>query len=50
MTVTSGELHVMQPGGTKWKSYKPSDTYMVVRGVSLKVKTEKDTTYLCLYR
>ena len=50
MTVTSGELLVMQPGETEWKSYKPFDTFIVAKGVTFKVKAVSDTTYLCLYR
>lgn len=50
MTVTSGELLVMQPGETEWKSYKAFETFVVVKGITFKVKAEADTTYLCLYR
>ncbi len=50
MTVTSGELKVMQPGETDWKSYKPFETFVVEKGMTFKVKADSDTTYLCLYR
>ena len=50
MTVTSGILQVMLPGETEWKAYKPFETFRVDKGVTFKVKTDKDTTYLCLYR
>ena len=50
MTVTSGELHVMQPGETSYKVYKATETFRVEKGVTFKVKAETDTTYLCLYR
>jgi len=50
MTVTSGELHVMQPGETSYKVYKPFESFRVEKGVTFKVKAETDTTYLCLYR
>lgn len=50
MTVTSGELLVMQPGETEWKSYKPFETFVVAKGVTFKVKTGTAATYLCLYR
>jgi len=49
MTVTSGELSVLQPGETEWKSYKPFETFVVDKGVTFKVKAETDATYLCLY-
>ncbi len=50
MTVTSGQLLVMLPGETEWKPYNPFETFIVVKGVTFKVKAESDTTYLCLYR
>lgn len=50
MTVTSGELQVMLPGETGWKSYKSFETFVVPKGISFNVKAESDTTYLCLYR
>jgi uncharacterized protein YaiE (UPF0345 family) len=50
MTVTSGQLLVMQPGETAWKSYKQFETFIVAKDVTFKVKAENDTTYLCLYR
>ena len=50
MTVTSGELHVKQPGDNEWKSYKQFETFIVAKGITFKVKAETDTTYLCLYR
>jgi len=50
MTVTSGELKVMQPSETEWKSYKPFEIFVVAKGVTFRVKAETDTTYLCLYR
>jgi purine/pyrimidine-nucleoside phosphorylase len=50
MTVTSGELQVLQPGETEWITYKPFETFIVAKGVTFKVRAETDTTYLCLYR
>jgi len=50
MTVTSGELLVMLPGETEWKSYKPFETFIVAKGVTFNVKAQADTSYLCLYR
>jgi len=50
MTITSGELKVMQPGESEWKSYKQFETFIVEKGVTFKVKVDSDTTYLCLYR
>ena len=50
MTVTSGELKVMQPGETDWKSYKPFETFIVEKGANSRVKAERSSTYLCLFR
>lgn len=50
MTVTSGELQVIQPNETEWTSYKPFETFKVEKGVTFGVKAATDTTYLCLYR
>jgi purine/pyrimidine-nucleoside phosphorylase len=50
MTVTSGELLVMLPDEVEWKSYKPFETFTVVKDVTFRVKAESDTSYLCLYR
>jgi purine/pyrimidine-nucleoside phosphorylase len=50
MTVTSGELKVLQPGETEWKSYKPFETFVVAKGITFKVKATTNTSYLCLYR
>ena len=50
MTVTSGELLVMQLGETEWKLYKPFETFVVAKGVTFKVKANTHSTYLCLYR
>jgi len=50
MTVTSGELLVMLPGETEWKSYKPFETFIVAKDVTFNVKATSDTSYLCLYR
>ncbi len=50
MTVTSGELSVMQHGESEWKSYKPFETFVIIKGATFKVKAVTDTTYLCLYR
>ena len=50
MTVTSGELQVMQPGESVWKSYKAFETFVVAKNVTFRVKAASDVTYLCLYR
>ena len=50
MTVTSGEMLVMLPGETKWKTYKPFETFIVAKDVKFKVKMLTDTSYRCLYK
>jgi len=50
MTVTSGNMHVMLPGETKWKTYKVFETFIVPKDVKFKVKVEGDTSYRCLYK
>jgi len=50
MTVTSGEMQVMLPGETTWKTYKPFETFLVAKNVKFKVKLTSDTSYRCLYK
>lgn len=50
MTVVSGEMLVMQPGETKWKSYKPFETFIVEKDVKFKVKLNEQTAYKCIYK
>lgn len=50
MTVTSGEMTVLLPGETVWKTIKEFETFIVDKDVKFKVKVEGDTTYRCLYK
>lgn len=50
MTVTSGELVVLLPGETDWKSYKPYETFMVEKDRKFKVKVAEETAYKCVYK
>ncbi|MCF7913495.1 MAG: pyrimidine/purine nucleoside phosphorylase [Candidatus Cloacimonetes bacterium] len=50
MTITSGEMQVMQPGESTWKTYKPFETFIVAENVKFKVKLTSNTSYLCLYK
>lgn len=50
MTVTSGEMAVMLPGETEWKTYKPYETFIVEKDVKFKVKMSGDTSYICRYK
>lgn len=50
MTVVSGEMAVMMPGETAWKTYKAFETFRVEKDIKFKVKMEGDTAYLCHYK
>ena len=50
MTVTSGTMHVMLPGETKWKAYKEYETFRVEKDVKFKVRLTGDTSYKCIYK
>ena len=50
MTVTSGELVVQLPGETKWKSYKPFETFIVEKDKKFKVKVSEPIAYKCVYK
>jgi uncharacterized protein YaiE (UPF0345 family) len=49
MTVISGQMVVLLPGETVWKTYKPFDKFIVSRDTKFKLKIESDAAYLCLY-
>ncbi len=50
MTVVSGEMTVLLPGETEWKTYKEFDTFMVPKDTKFQLKIEGDAAYRCLYR
>lgn len=50
MTVTAGEMSVLLPGETQWKTFKPFETFIVEKDKSFKVKITGDTSYRCLYK
>ncbi len=50
MTVISGQMDVMLPGETEWKTYREFETYVVPKDVKFKVWVKADTAYRCLYR
>ena len=50
MTVISGEMTVLLPGETEWKTYKKFESFVVAKDVKFKVKCSQDTPYLCLYK
>jgi len=50
MTVISGELTILLPLQTEWKTYKKFESFIVPKGVKFRVKASEDTPYLCLYK
>jgi purine/pyrimidine-nucleoside phosphorylase len=50
MTVTSGELYIMFPETSTWKTFKATETFMVAKDVKFKVKVINDSSYFCLYK
>ena len=50
MTVISGSLTVQLPGETEFKTYLPSQTFIVAPNQKFKVKVTEQTAYLCLYK
>jgi uncharacterized protein YaiE (UPF0345 family) len=50
MTVTSGELIIMLPGSSTWKTFKTMETFVVEKDVKFKVKVTTDASYFCLYQ
>ena len=50
MTVISGSLAVELPGEENFKTYLPSQTFIVAPDQKFKVKVTEQTAYLCLYK
>jgi len=50
LTVTSGKLTVLLPGEDDWKTYGPNETMIIEPNVKFRVKAEKDSSYICLYK
>ena len=50
MTLTSGELSVMLPGETRWKTYTAFDTFFVGKDQKFKVKANEPAAYKCIYK
>jgi purine/pyrimidine-nucleoside phosphorylase len=49
MTVITGKLSAQLPGSDKWADYGPGKSFTVQPNQKFKVKTDEDTSYLCLY-
>ena len=50
MTVIEGELIVLLPKETEWKSFVSGEIFEVKANSSFKVKSIGQTSYLCQYR
>lgn len=50
MTVVSGSLTVQLPGETEFKTYLPSQTFIVQPNQKFKIQVTEQTAYLCLYK
>jgi len=50
MTVISGEMTVLLPNETEWKTYRPFDTFIVAKDSKFKLKIPGDVAYLCKYK
>ena len=50
MTVVTGKLFAMLPESDKWTEYSPGRSFTVQANKKFSVKTDEDTSYLCLYR
>jgi hypothetical protein len=50
MIVVEGELIVLLPNETEWKSFKTGTSFEVNASTSFKVKSVGQTSYLCKYK
>lgn len=50
MTVLSGEMEVLLPGETVWKTFRPFETYVVPKDQKFQLKIREDCAYKCLYK
>ncbi len=50
MTVVSGSMEIKLPGSEQWKNFTAGDHFTVQKGVRFGVRTQADTSYLCLYK
>ena len=50
MTVVSGSMTVLLPGETKWKTYKPFQTFMVPKDAKFNLRIDEASAYKCIYK
>nr|WP_319400842.1 pyrimidine/purine nucleoside phosphorylase [uncultured Carboxylicivirga sp.] len=49
MTITHGEMDVLLPGETEWKTYQRHETFKVDKDCSFKVQVKEPVSYVCVY-
>lgn len=50
MTVISGEMKVLLPNETEWKTFKLNETFVVEKDSKFKLIIEADCAYKCVYK
>ena len=50
VTVVSGSMTVLLPGETKWKTFKPFQTFMVPKDAKFNLRLEEASAYKCIYK
>jgi uncharacterized protein YaiE (UPF0345 family) len=50
MTVISGEMTVLLPGESEWKTFLPYDTFRVEKDSKFKLDIKEDCAYKCVYK
>lgn len=49
MTLVSGEMDVLLPNETEWKTYTQGEAFEVAANVSFQVRMSGQTAYFCTY-
>jgi uncharacterized protein YaiE (UPF0345 family) len=49
MEILAGEVEVLLPGQTEWKTYKSEDNFIVPANSSFKLKVKSVADYCCSY-
>ncbi|MFS2189165.1 pyrimidine/purine nucleoside phosphorylase [Mucilaginibacter sp. Mucisp84] len=50
MTVIEGSLEALLPGQSQWQTFTNGQVFEVEANTSFKVKTEIQSSYLCIYK
>jgi purine/pyrimidine-nucleoside phosphorylase len=50
MTVISGEMTVLLPGESEWKTFQPYETFKVEKDSKFKLDIKSDCAYKCIYK